>query len=67
MKNELIFLGGIESSKWLDDGKTYSRNYHQGYRVYSSNGITGTIQSSSVGGLGGYTGLYLVENKHEIK
>ena len=59
-KNNLIFLGAIESNKWIDNGKELSRNFHQGYRVYDSVGISNTISSNSIGGLGGYSGLYLV-------
>ena len=64
-KNELIFLGAVESTKWLKNDKNFSRNFHQGYRVYDSNGIANTIQSSSIGGLGGNTGIYLVKTKYE--
>ena len=58
--NCLIFIGGLKSNLWLNNGKKLSRNYKQGYRVYDSNGISNTLNSSSVGGLGGYSGLYLV-------
>ena len=58
--NNLIFVGGIESNKWLDDGKLLSRNFKQGYRVYSSEGIGCSITTNG-GGLGSYTGLYIVE------
>lgn len=60
-KNEIIFVGGLDSNKWIKDGKDLSRNFKQGYRVYDSNGIATTLMSQSVGGLGGYSGLYLVE------
>ena len=56
----LIFLGGLESSLWLDNGKKLSRNFRQGYRVYDSRGLANTLPSSSIGGLGGNSGLYLV-------
>lgn len=58
--NKLIFLGGLESSLWLDNGKKLSRNFRQGYRVYDSRGLANTLPSSSIGGLGGNSGLYLV-------
>ena len=58
--NKLIFVGAIESTKWLDNGKEFSRNFHQGYRVYDSNGIANTIAANSIGGLGGNSGIYLV-------
>lgn len=50
---------GVESNKWLDDGKSLSRNFKQGYRVYDSNGIA-CSQTTNGGGLGSYTGLYIV-------
>ena len=55
----MIFVGGIESNMWLDDGKQLSRNYKQGYRVYDSSGIACAITTDG-GGLGGCTGLYIV-------
>lgn len=61
--NRFIFLGAIDSNKWLNNGKDYSRNFHQGYRVYGSMGIANTISASSIGGLGGNSGLYLVVNE----
>ena len=65
LENELIFVGGLDSNKWIDDGKDLSRNFKQGYRVYDSKGIASTLTSQSIGGLGGYSGLYLVEEKCE--
>ena len=59
--NEIIFVGGLDSNKWINDGKELSRNFKQGYRVYDLNGIAATLTSQSIGGLGGYSGLYLVE------
>lgn len=44
---------------WLKDGKQLSRNYKQGYRVYSSEGIACSITSNG-GGFGACTGLYLM-------
>jgi len=64
MKNNcLIFVGGIQSNLWLNNGKKLSRNYKQGYRVYSSEGISNTLTSSNIGGLGGHGGLYLVSKR----
>lgn len=60
--NELIFIGGIDSNKWIKDGKSLSRNYKQGYRVYDSNGIAATLSAQGTGGLGGALGLYLMED-----
>lgn len=62
--NELIFVGGIDSNLWLDNGKQLSRNFKQGYRVYSSEGIACSITTNG-GGLGGCTGLYLIEIEME--
>lgn len=58
--DKLIFLGGLESSLWLNNGKKLSRNFRHGYRVYDSRGLANTLPSSSIGGLGGNSGLYLV-------
>lgn len=57
--NTLDFVGGIGDKDWVGDNKKLSRNYPQGNRVYSSNGIA-CSQTSNGGGLGGATGLYLV-------
>lgn len=62
--NELIFVGGIDSNLWLDNGKQLSRNFKQGYRVYSSGGIACSITTNG-GGLGGCTGLYLIEMEND--
>lgn len=62
--NELKYVGGIESNKWLDDGKDLSRNYSQGYRVYDSDGVART-QTARGGGIGGFTGLYIERKKHD--
>lgn len=62
-EKDVVFIGGIDLGKrWLDNGKTYSRNFKQGNRVYDSNGIATTLTSQSVGGLGGQTSLYKVED-----
>ena len=42
------------------DNKKLSRNYPQGNRVYSDKGIA-CNQTSNGGGLGGSTGLYLID------
>lgn len=66
-KNELIFVAGIQTGNmWLDNGKKLSRNYKQGNRIYSFNGIACT-QSANGGGLGGTTGLYLIVKKLDSK
>lgn len=61
--NELIFVGGIYGNLWLDNGKQLSRNFKQGYRVYNSEGIACSITTNG-GGLGGCTGLYLIEREN---
>ena len=58
--NRLIFVGGLGEKYWINDGKILSRNYPQGCRVYSSHGIATTLTSQGVGSVGGYSGLYLV-------
>ena len=58
-QNGLIYCGGIttaDSTKFLEDGKTLSRNFKQGYRVYSVRGISPTLTANG-GGLGGRTAL----------
>jgi site-specific DNA-cytosine methylase len=57
-KNGIIYLGSFEDGRRLFDGRNLSRNFREGYRVYSSKGKSGTLTSNSKGGLGGYTGLY---------
>jgi DNA (cytosine-5)-methyltransferase 1 len=56
----LIFVGGIESNMRIEKNKQFSRNYKQGYRVYSSDGIACSITVNG-GGLGGSTGLYIID------
>lgn len=58
--NNLKFIGGLGNKDWAGDGKSLSRNYPQGERVYSTNGIA-CSQTSQGGGTGSYTGLYLEE------
>lgn len=48
-----------KNRKWLEDGKELSRNFPQGQRVYSADGIASTI-AGNAGGLGGKTGLYAI-------
>ena len=65
-ENELIFVGGIDTTeKWIDNDKSLSRNYKEGYRVYDSEGIA-CCQKTNGGGIGSYTGLYL-ENTYRIR
>lgn len=59
-KRALVFQYGVlgeNSRKWLEDGKDFSRNFPQGQRVYSVEGISAQINSQG-GGWGAKTGLY---------
>jgi len=58
----LKYSGGVISSrqKWLEDGNTFSRNFSQGQRIYSTDGISQTL-AGNAGGQGGKTGLYETE------
>ena len=59
---ELKYIGAVMSKKnqkWIKDGKTLSRNFPQGQRVYSADGISTTL-ASQAGGLGAKTGLYAI-------
>jgi len=61
-ENRSVYQGAIMSEKnkkWLEDGKTLSRNFPQGQRVYSADGIATTL-ASQAGGLGAKTGLYAI-------
>ena len=57
----LHYIGGIKGKRdmWLKNDKQHSRNFSQGQRVYSSDGIASTI-AGNAGGLGGKTGLYAI-------
>ena len=57
--SEIMFLGGLESTPYIDDDPKLSRTYSVGYRVYDELGIAITITSQG-GGPGSFTGLYLV-------
>jgi len=46
---KLKFIGAVSDSKWLDNGKNLSRNFSQGNRVYSDEGIHPAL-SSQMGG-----------------
>ena len=61
----LNYVGAIMSEKnekWLDDGKSFSRNFPQGQRVYGTDGIGATL-ASQAGGLGAKTGLYAIDTR----
>jgi len=57
---EPVFVGGLEKYRRLEDGKSYSRNFRQGGRIYSSKGISPALSADSVGGVGGETGLFMI-------
>ena len=57
---KLEFVGGVGDNKWLEDGKSFSRNFKQGNRIYSSEGLATTLTAQGVGSEGGHTGAYLV-------
>jgi site-specific DNA-cytosine methylase len=42
----------------LDNGKDFSRNFREGYRVASVDGKSATRSASTKGGMGSYSGLY---------
>lgn len=60
LNNNLIYIGAVSNGKWIKDNKELSRNQHQGYRVYSSIGVSSAI-TSNCGGLGKVGGLILVK------
>ena len=60
---QLEFVGGLGDKDWVKDGKQLSRNYPQGSRVYSSDGIASSLTAQGVGGAGGFSGLYTVIDK----
>ena len=63
--NILNFIGGIGDKDIVGDNKSLSRNYPQGNRVYDSNNIA-CSQTANGGGIGGPTGLYLVDKSKRI-
>ena len=63
LEPELDFVGGIGDKDWAKDGKQLSRNYPQGSRVYSSDGIASALTAQGVGGSGGFSGLYTVKEE----
>lgn len=59
-KNELRFLCGITDNVRLDNGKNFSRNYHERDRVYDSSGIACAIALTE-------SGYYLVRKENDWK
>ena len=64
--NLLVFLGGLPKGLRLKDGKYYSRNYREGYKIYSIGGKSAILTASSKGGPGGYSGLYDIKKSDII-
>ena len=63
LEPQLEFVGGLGNKDWAKDGKQLSRNYPQGSRVYSADGIASSLTAQGVGGAGGFSGLYAVEDR----
>jgi len=63
-ESHLKYSGGVISAReqWLKDGNNNSRNFSQGQRIYSSEGISQTL-AGNAGGQGGKTGLYEIIDK----
>lgn len=57
-RRQLVFVKGLEEGRRLKDGKNNSRNYREGYRIYSTEGKAACLTHQSKGGPGGMTGLY---------
>ena len=57
-RRQLVFVVGMEEGRRLHDGKYYSRNFRQGYRIYHIDGVSATLSASSKGGKCQYGGLY---------
>jgi DNA (cytosine-5)-methyltransferase 1 len=65
-EQNLEFVGGTGHRKeWLKDGKRKSRNFSQGDRVYSPEGIAPS-QNANGGGLGAKTGLYAIRPSGDV-
>jgi DNA-cytosine methyltransferase len=63
-KGKMEYVGGVETvnhKRRLDNGKTLSRNFSQGYRIYGDGGKSQTLVSTGVGGIGGFTGVYQIK------
>jgi len=58
---KIKFIGGLDGgSDRIGDSKKLSRNYAQGKRVHSADGIAPSLPASPVGSEGGNTGLFAV-------
>lgn len=66
MVSDVKFVGGIdEKQMWIADGKQLSRNYRQGDRVYDAGGVATTLTAQPIGGTGGATSLYLLDETQD--
>ncbi len=65
--NLLIFICGLEKGLRLHDGKHLSRNYREGYRIYSEEGKAATLTAQSKGGQAGHSGLYGKDDGEKVK
>jgi DNA (cytosine-5)-methyltransferase 1 len=63
----LKYCWGVVSDRkqWLKDGKSNSRNFSQGQRIYSAGGISQTL-AGNAGGQGGKTGLYAIPTNTKL-
>jgi DNA (cytosine-5)-methyltransferase 3A len=66
-REHLVFMHGLESGRRLNDGKSLSRNYREGSRIYSDIGKSATLTNKSKGGPGGYTGLYNIAKDATVR
>ena len=66
--NAVEFLGGfsLDGEQWLNDGKAYSRNFHQGRRLHGTNMKSVTVTAQGYG-LAGHAGLYAVPANMAIR
>lgn len=60
-RNAVQFLGAFsrDGERWLEDGKSYSRNFNQGRRLHGVDRKSVTVTAQGCG-LAGNTGLYAV-------
>ena len=65
-RSQLVFICGLSEGIRLQDGKRLSRNYGEGYRIYSIGGKSACLTAQSKGGKGGYSGLYGTINNSVI-
>ena len=66
-ESNLIYSAGVVSAreKWIEGENNLSREFSQGQRIYSSDGISQTL-AGNAGGQGGKTGLYELPNNISV-